>query len=81
MKKEKEMAEYWKKARQFVRLNTIDPQEPAWFAFEWNDPERKLWQQYFARKYGYEPTGLKYLRQGVIDEFLVPARIPEEFDV
>ncbi len=72
--------EYWKEAKRFVKMRSDDPSDPNWFAFEWNDDARWKWELYFAWRLGFVPTGLKYLKSGFIQSFLVPCEKPEDFD-
>lgn len=71
---------YWREAKSFVVRRTKDIDDPAWYAFEWQDDTRKQWEKYFAWRFGFMPAGMNYLKQGKIGEFLVPCENPRDFD-
>ena len=79
-KADREVEEYWREAKKFVKMRTTDPDDPPWFAIDMESPQRWRWEQYFEWRLGFLPIGLTWLRQEKIESFLVPHERPQEFD-
>lgn len=71
---------YWKDAAYFVRLNSDDPRDPAWFVVSRETPALNEWKSYFQSRLGFIPAGIRMLESGQINQFLVPSERPAWFD-
>jgi hypothetical protein len=78
--RQKQLNQYWKEAKQFVKSRSDDPKNPDWYAFDWDSDARWQWENYFSWRLGFVPIGLVYLSMGKINEFFVPCEYPSEFD-
>lgn len=72
---------YWKQAKEFVKRNTDDPDDPPWFDVT-RETEKQLeaWESYFRWRLGFLPWGMKMLKNGTINVFPAPCELPEWFD-
>jgi hypothetical protein len=72
--------QYWKDARHYVKLNSDDPENPAWVLLKRDDARLPAWRNYWAWRLGFQPAGIHYLQTGAIQHIFVPANLPELFD-